>query len=306
MRKLARLAFFFSVTFVIIFAATTSLKFLALRVDWAINLPPRPETVLTLIIAAAHWALSLTLFSSILVTTNYIVRKKLFPITSIFCVMLLAFGFSFVISFALEQWKSVPPAQTAGIQLGEKGMIISNLMNRNVTAVVLLEGTANPHGPRVMAIPNQPLAFHEALPMGSNLTLPPVPFADNTPWFLNSLGIDIRLNAEVFQRKFSEGFFYYLFYAGALIFLLCSLGYVIKFSAWPLANLFIAMLIFRGILAITTFFNTPEMQITIESFLNNLVPVTFALPLIFLVLGVLVQTYSILGITVKRRVSNEI
>ena len=307
MRKLAKLILFFSVTFVIIFAAATCLKFLALRVDWAKNLPPRPETALTLIIAAAHWALSLTLFSSILLTTNYFVRKNHLPLTSIVCIMLLAFGFTFGISLMLEHWKSVPPAQTAGVQLGGKGMILSNSMNRNVTAVVLLEGTANPYGPRVMAIPGQPLAFHETLPIdhaGANLILPPVPFGDDTPWFFESLVIDIRLNAQVFQRKFSENIFLYLLYVGSIIFLLCALGYVIKFSVWPLANLFLAIFAFRGILALGTFFNSPEMQETINSFLNNLIPAAFALPIFFIIIGVLVHTYSIMATIVKRRVDD--
>jgi len=304
-RKLAQLILYFSITFVVIFAAVTILKFLALRVDWAKNLPPRPETTLTLIINAAHWALSLTLFSSILVTSNYIIRKKYIPLTSIICVMLLSFGFCFGISLLLEQWKSVPPAQTNAVQLGEKGMILSNSMSRNVTSVILLEGTANPHGPRVIAVPGQPLVFHEILPAGTNLTLPPVPFGSDTPWFLNSLDIDIRLNSEVFHHKLSDGFLYYLFYVGSLIFLLCALGNVINFSVWPLFNLFLTMLAFRGILAFGSFFNTPEMQETINSFLNNSFPGAFALPLFFLLAGSLILTYSILAAIIKRRVSDE-
>jgi len=303
-KNLAKLALFFSLTFIIIFVTVTCLRFLSLRIEWAKSLPPKPETTLTLILAAAHWALSLTLFSSILLTLNYVVRRHHFALVSIICVMALSFALCFGISFVLEQWKSVPPAQTAGIQLGEKGVILSNSLNRNVTAVVLLEGVANPLGPRVTAIPGQPLVFHEAT--GANFertmfALPPVPFGDDTPWFLKSLAIDIRLNAEMLQRKFSEGFFPYLIYAGSFIFLLCALGYAIKFSVWPLANLFLAMLAFRGILALGSFANTPEMQELINSFLNNIIPVMLALPLFFLGIGVLVHFYSFLTFIARRR-----
>jgi hypothetical protein len=260
-----------------------------------------------LLIAAAHWALSLTLFCSILFATNYFVRKKYFPVTSITCIMLLSLGFCFGISFLLEQWKSVPPVHTAGVQLGEKGVILSNSMNRNAAAVILLEGTANPYGPRVNVIPGQPLAFHETLPaesLGANLLLPPVPFEDDNPWFLNSLAIDIKLNAQIFQQHFTEGFFHYLIYVSSIIFLLCSLGYVIKFSVWPLANFFLAMLAFRGILSLGTFFNTPEMLEIIDSFLDGIMPIAFALPFFFLVFGVLMHMYSIMTIIVKKRVDD--
>lgn len=289
---------FFSLTFIIIFAAVTSLKFLTLRVEWAKILPAKPETTLTLIIAAAHWAMSLTLFSSILITLNYIVRKRYFPLISIIFVMGLSFAFCFGISFALEQWKSVPPAQVSGVQLGEKGLILSS--------VVLLEGTADPLGPRVMAIPNQPLVFHESAASDRGRTmLPPVPFGDDTPWFLESVAVDIRINAQMFQRKFAEGFFPYLIYSGSIIFLLCSLGFAIKFSVWPLANLFLATLAFRGILALVTFFNTPEMQEIIGSFLDNKLQIDLAIPIFFTGVGLLIHLYSFLVYAVKRRVDDD-
>jgi len=167
----------------------------------------------------------------------------------------------------------------------------------------LLNGTADPLGPRVIAIPDQPMAYHRTASAG--FELPPVPFGDDTPWFLKDVEIDIRLNAEMFQRKFSQGFLSYLFYVGSLIYLLCSLGYVIKFSAWPLANLFLSILAFRGILALNTFFNTQEMQMITASFLNNRIPVVYALPFIFLGFGTLVNLYSLLVFAAKRRVDDD-
>ena len=303
MRKLAKLTIFFSLIFIIIFVAVTGIRFLSLRVDWAKNLPPKPETSLTLLITAAHWALSMALFCSIIIALNYSVRKGFFALMSLICVMSLSFLFSFGISTALEQWKSVLPAKSPGITLGGKGLILSNTLNKNETAVVLLNGTADPLGPRVIAIPDQPMAYHRTASAG--FELPPVPFGDDTPWFLKDVEIDIRLNAEMFQRKFSQGFLSYLFYVGSLIYLLCSLGYVIKFSAWPLANLFLSILAFRGILALNTFFNTQEMQMITASFLNNRIPVVYALPFIFLGFGTLVNLYSLLVFAAKRRVDDD-
>jgi len=307
-RKISSLIIFFSITFIIIFAASTGIKFLSLRVDWIKNLPPKPETPLTLFLSAAHWALTLSIFSSIAITLNYAVRRNFFALTAIVCVILLSLFFCFGFSLALDQWKSVPArsmplAQSSAFPLGDKGLILTNALNRNETAVVLLNGTAEPLGPRVTAIPGQPLVFQQTAI--ADFDFPSVLFGDDTPWFIKNLSIDIRLNAEMLQQKFSEGIFSYLFYAGSLIFLLCSLGYIIKFSAWPLANLFLAALAFRGILAFNTFFNNPGMQDVIGSFLNNLMPAAFALPLFFLGFGILVNLSSLLSFTAKRRFDDE-
>jgi len=276
---------------------------LSLRVDWAKNLPPKPETSLTLLITAAHWALSMALFCSIIIALNYSVRKKFFALMSLICVMSLSFLFSYGITLGLEQWKSVVPAKSPGITLGGKGLILSNTLNKNETAVVLLNGAADPLGPRVVAVPNQPLAYQRTA--SANFDLPPIPFGDDTPWFLKDLEIDIRLNAEMFLSKFSQGFFPYLFYVGSLIYLLCSLGYVIKFSVWPLANLFLSILAFRGILALNTFLNSQEMQMITASFLDNKIPVVYALPFVFLGFGTLVNLYSLLVFAAKRRVNDD-
>jgi hypothetical protein len=300
---LAKLTIFFSLTFIIIFVAVTGVKFLSLRVDWAKNLPPKPETYLTSLITAAHWALSLALFCSIIISLNYAGRRSFFALMSLICVMSLSFLFCYGISSALERWKSVPPEKSSGITLGGKGLILSNTLNKNETAVILLNGTADPLGPRVISIPDQPLSYQRTA--SASFDLPPIPFGDDTPWFLKDIDIDIRLNAEMFQRKFSQGILSYLFYAGSLIYLLCSLGYVIKFSVWPLANLFLSTLAFRGILALNTFFNTQEMQMITASYLDNKIPAAYALPFIFLGFGTLVNLYSLLVFAAKRRVNDD-
>ena len=299
MRKFAKLILLFSLTFIIIFILVTGLRFLSLRVDWAKNLPPKPETTLTLMIAAAHWALSLSLFASIILALNYAVRKKCFALLSIICIIVLSFSFSFGISFVLDKWKQVPPSQSSALPLGADGLILSNTLSKNETAVILLKGMAQPYGPRVTAIPEHPLSYQQAV--NANLNLPSVPFADNTPWFLKSLAIDIRLNAEMFQQKFSQGILPYIIYTGSLIFLLCSLSYAVKFSVWPLANLFLCALVFRGILAFNTFLNSPEMLEITGSFFNNMIPVLSAAPVFYAGFGVLLLLFSFLNFAAKRK-----
>jgi len=298
-RNFAKLTLLFSINFLIIFLAATGLRFLALQVDWSKNLPPKPETALTLVITAAYWALSITLFSSILFSLCYAGRRKYSYIMTVISIMSLSILFCLGISIVLKNWKSVPPAQSKGIQLGSKGLVLSNSLNRNETAVVLLNGASDPLGPRVTAIPGQPLLFNETAV--GKVDLPPVPFGDDTPWFLKSLSIDIRLNAEMFQKDFNDGLNSWLIFVFSLVFLLCSFGYVIKMSVWPLANLFIGVLVFRGVLLLGTFLSSPEMQDIMDSFLKGNIPVSLAIPCVFLALGVLLHLYSGLVVIVKGR-----
>ena len=303
MKKLAKLIIFFCLTFIIAFVVVICFRFLSLRVDWVKNLPPKPETVLTLMLSAASWALSLSLFSSIVITLNYAVMRKCPVLISMPCVMILSFVLCFGVSFILAQLKTVPPAQSSGIAMGDKGIILSNSLNKNETAVILLNGVSDPLGPRVVAIPGQPLSYHRL--SNINIDLPAVPFKDDTPWFIKNISIDIRLNGEMLQRKYSEGFFSFLFYTGSLIFLLCSLGCFFKGSAWPLANLFLASLAFCGVISLVTFLNSPEMQDIIGSFLRNILPVSFALPILFLGFGGLLNLYSLLRFAARRRYDDE-
>lgn len=268
-------------------------------VDWAKSFPVKPETALSILITASHWALSLSLFSTILFSLCYAGRKSYSALMTVLTVMGLSFFFCTAVSIALNNWESVPPARSEGVILGNRGLILSNSLNRNETSVVLLNGTDEPFGPRVIAIPGQPLIYHEA--SGGAFDLPPVPFGDDTPWFLRSLAIDLRLNAEMLKKNFNSGFLSFSLYAFSLIFLLCSLGYAIKFSVWPFANLCLGVLAFRGILALEVFLNSPEMQEILDSFLKGIIPIALIVPLVFILLGALLHLYSGLVSLTRRR-----
>jgi len=305
MRGFAKLSILFTITFLIFFILAAGIRFLGLRVQWAQSLPLKPETSLTLLIAASHWALSLAMHVTILLSLSYGARREYFPPMVVITVTVLSLIFHFGISTALYQWKNVPPAVTAVKPVGTKGLILSNNLNRNETAVILLNGPAEPLGPRVTAIPDQPLQFIESTP-NVNLDLPPIPFGDDTPWFIKSLSIDLKLSEAQTFKRYTEGIHSYFIYAGALIFLLSSLGFAIKFSVWPLADLFLGALAFRGVLAVETFLNTPEMQEIIGSFLGNTLPASMAVPVVFFSFGLLINVYAILVYIIKRRNTDDL
>lgn len=302
-RKLVKLVLFYSLSFAVLFLVATGLRFLELRIEWIRALSNEREAVLVEIITAARWALSLSVYGGVLLGLSYAVRRGVFALVAIPCVALLTIGFTFGIGQLLEDWEHVPPAKISMQPLGKPGLILSNNVRPAGTVLILLEGSVKPDGSRVVATPGKPLLYQEKFPGKdmSLLSLPPAPFSDNCPWFLRSLAIDLKLNAQNMRRQVNAGLLPFLMYAGTLVFLLCSLMFILKLSVWPLANLFLGCLAFRGVLALELFFKTPEMQDIFDSFLQNRLPLSWVVPLIFCVVGLLAFLYSFLVYLVKRQ-----
>jgi hypothetical protein len=294
-RKIARLVVFFSLSFASLLLVSTGMRFLAIRLEWVKSLSSQPLSTLAVLIAAARWAMSFGLYGGVLLSLSYAARERIFAPAAAVCITLLALGFACGIGQGLESWENVPSAGVPTRPLGGPGLILGGSERPSSTAIVLVRGPAEPGGARVVAVPGRPMQYHAVFAGKDPLDgLPPAPFGDGSPWFLRSLAIDLRLNAENLQRLAGEGLAAFLEYAGALIFLLCSLSFVFKLSAWPLANLFLGCLAFRGILALETFFNSPEMQDVFDSFLQGRLPLTHAVPLIFCGVGLLACLYSVL------------
>ncbi|MDR1587413.1 MAG: hypothetical protein LBS57_08165 [Treponema sp.] len=303
MKNLARLVLFFSLSFAVLFLASTGLRFLAIRGNWIRALPQGPETMLSELIMAACWALSLGIYGSLLLSLSYAAGKRIFAPLAVISLIILSLGFSFGLSTALKRMDNVPPARNITKPLGEAGMILT----RNDISIVLLRGPEEARGPRVVAIPGRPI-FYQADPAGPNntvLSLPPIPFRDESPWFLKSIALDINLSAGQLQSYYKQGLVPFLIYAGALIFFLNSLGFILKLSVWPLANLFVGCLAFRGVLALEIFLNSPEIQDMFESFLGKRFPLSLTVPLIFCAFGTLVYLYSVLVYLARRRSDEE-
>jgi hypothetical protein len=312
---MARLAIFFSLFFAVFFLFSAGLRFLHLRIEEVRLLPFQPRMLLPDGLSAARWALSLTVYVSLLCGLSYTARlnagllgarRRLLPAPlAMLCLFMLALALSGGISLGLERLENMVPAPAASKALGGPGL----LLTQGDTSIVLLRGPDESRGPRVAAIPDRPLLYQER-PLGPNntiLSLPPVPFRNETPWFLRSLAIDFSLTGRQFEARLGEGILPFFIYAGALIFLLVSLGFIQKLGNWPLANLFLGCLCFRGILALETFLNSPEIRSLFTEFLGNRfpLPLSWTVPLIFLSFGVLINLYTFLVYLAKRRYDEE-
>ena len=272
---------------------------MSLYIQWVQYLPQSSRTILSFIIPAAHWALSLAMFASILLSLSYAARKRIFAPLSMFCIILLSLIFNTGLSFVLSQLRYVPSEPVASNLMGERGLILSNSQTPNETVIILLNGMEDPLGPRVTAAPESPL-FFQASTTAAGMPLPPVPFAQTSPPFLNNVFSDININSVYLQRRFSDDHLSYLIYAGALIFMLSSLGFIMKISAWPLAGFFLGVLAFRGILSLETFLNSQEMQEFFAAFFQDMIPLVMVVPFIFLGFSLLLNIYSFLVFASKR------
>jgi hypothetical protein len=299
-KKLVKLVLFYSISFVILMVISTGLRFLAVRVGWVGIMPRQPEAVLAGIIAAARWSLTLSIYGGIILGLSYTARNKVFAPFAVLFIGALSLTLASLVSGALKDWENVPPAVNPTQPLGGPGLISANNALLGGTVVVLLQGPANPE-PRVIAVSGQPLLFQAEFPGRDVTAVPTGPFGNYTAWFLQSVAIDLRLSADILRRHYDEGLFSFLVYAGALIVLLTSCLFVFKFSAWPLANLFLGCLAFRGILALEIFFNSPDMQVLFGTYVENRLPVSLAVPFIFCAIGVLAFLYSFLVFLIRRR-----
>jgi hypothetical protein len=292
MKNLARLALFFSVCFIVVFATSVLLNILSLWIE-AVKVVPFRQGASGEFIASSSKAIPIALYITILFCLSYTARWKMPVSLSILWVFVLSAAFTLGFTLGIERLKDVhlaPPAFK--VVRGEPGLILS----RSDTAMVLLKESAVTNGPRVVAIPGRPLIYQET-PLGPNntaLSLPSLPFNTDSPWFITSLILDFDLVSREFAGRLKESLLAFCIYAGALVFFLTSLRFLLELSQWPLANLFLGALAFRGILALQTFLDTPEMTGFLGSFLENRLPNTLLTPMIFCALGVLVILYTLL------------
>jgi hypothetical protein len=312
-KNLARLTLFFTLGFALLFLSAAALRFLHIRTDGVRLLPVQPRMMLSDGLSAARWALPLAVYTSLLSGLSYAARmgarrlgrRPLSAFPAALCLCVLGLAFTAGLSLGMGRLEDMVPARDIARPLGRPGL----LLTQGDTSVVLLRGPEESRGSRVAAVPGRPLLYQE-YPAGPNNAipgLPPVPFRMENPWFLQSMAIDFSLTGRQFESRLREGLPPFLIYAGTLVFLLSSLGFILKLSNWPLANLFMGCLAFRGILAAETFLNSPEIQALFAEFLGNRfpLPLSWTVPLIFCVFGVLINIYTFLVFLAKRPVDEE-
>ena len=292
MKKFAKLTIFFTLSFAFFFAAAILFGFVSFWVSSVSIISP--EAGFGRDFSPVAWtATSVALYFSILITLGYSVVQKIPASGSIFYIAALALIFTSASSMTSGRLEVIGPAFIPASQLhAGPGLILSRFDN----SIILLTDSRETLGPRLVAIPNQPLIYQE-VPLGPNntvLSLPPLPFHNVIPWFIQSVGVDLALNAVNLRTLFERNLIYFIIYSFLLILLLSSLRFILELSRWPLANIFLAVFVFRLILSLEVFLNSTEINTLIDSFLAGIVPYTFITPAAFAVLAIIIMLYTIL------------
>jgi hypothetical protein len=306
--KLVRLAVHFILCFIGLFLVSAGIRFLAIRLEWTRLLTLQPEALQNELVAAFQWALSFSLYFSIILGLCFINRDRIFALPAIVCIIVLAVGLTYSVSLGLGSMGGMIIEKIPGKPIGGPGLILSNPTRPNGTAIVLLEGPSAPGGGRVVAIPDRPMVFQENFP-GKDIPvsiLSMTPFGEESPWVFRSLAIDLKISADNLKQHYNEGLIPFLIYTGALAVLLSSFLFIMNFSAWPLANFFLCCLAFRGVLYMENLLNSPDMQIFFDSLLKNFLPISAVIPMLFCVVGLLAYLYTFLIYLAKRKSVNEI
>ncbi|MDR1024686.1 MAG: hypothetical protein LBL56_03090 [Treponema sp.] len=308
MKSVARLALFFTVFFAAAFVSAALVRFLQIRIDVIRAMPPRNGELGGEMLGAFRWALPTALYISLLFSLSYAARHRIFSPAAMLCLLILGSAVSLGVTAGAESFSRLARYFSPPRPMEYPGLILTQADN----AIVLIRNPADPWGPRVVSIPEQPLLYQE-LPRGPDgrpIPLPPIPFRTGTAWVLQSFIIDLSLASREWVNRFDRGssgggLLPFLVYSGALVFLLASLRFALGLSNWPLANLFLGALIFRGILSLEVFLGVPEVEDVLNGLLGELIPPLYTAPLIFASLGFLVCLYSFLSFLARRRDSYE-
>ncbi|MDR0589725.1 MAG: hypothetical protein LBG25_04190 [Spirochaetaceae bacterium] len=292
---MAQFVLFFCFWFMMVFLCTALIRFLLAWDNAARFVPVDSGTLLPQFISAAWVSLPISLYSTLLLSLSYASRRRIPAFITGLVSYILALSFTLGISLGLFRLPDSlsPGPQTGPVTLGKPGLLLSQAD----TVIVLLGDPAQKDGPRVVSIPGRSLIY-QAVPRGPGntiLDLPPISFNQEVPFSYEDLIIDMTLAAKQLHTRLREGFVPFIAYAGALIFLLVSLYFVLNLSSWPLANLFLGALIFRGILAFESFLNSREIQEGIRSFFKNRLPEFLVSPMVFVVIGILLILFSLLS-----------
>ena len=293
MKNFARLILFFSLCFIILFAAAVLLRFLS---SWAETIRIIPANTRPGEDAAAMaWKIiPAVIYMTMLLSLSYSARKNMAIPLSIFSVVLLGCVFSIVVSLGLSRTEVLNPAlkTVQSIRAGP-GLILS----RHGNVMVLLRESGETRGPRVVSIPERKLIYQE-VPLGPNntvLELPDLPFVEETPWFVRSLTLDFTLSAGEMKNRYEENFLFFAAYIFSLILLLGSLRFLLELSQWPLANIFLGALVYRLILSLEIFLNTAEINALLGSFLSPRISSVLITPFVFAAMGILLIIYTLLS-----------
>ncbi|MDR2796334.1 MAG: hypothetical protein LBB47_06470, partial [Spirochaetaceae bacterium] len=272
MKNYARFLIFFGLCFPILFISAVGIAFLHVWIDAAGHIPVKSGILLDDILKSGYWALPFALYLTIVFSINQARRHKVVWPLIFLSVIVLASGFTFGISKGLSNAGAMPkfPFETNRGTLGRQGLMLS----QPGAVITLLDRPSNVNSSRVVTIKDRKLIYQE-VPVGADgeiISLPSIPFRNASSWLSALIVSDLSVSGRFIAARFNEGVIPYFSWTLALILLLVSLGLVFELTNWPLANVFLGLLVFRGVLAFEVFLNSDEIMGYLIEFTRGAIP----------------------------------
>ncbi|MDR2842664.1 MAG: hypothetical protein LBV52_05630 [Spirochaetaceae bacterium] len=303
MKPIASLIAYFGIFFTLIFLGSVSVGFLHVWITAVSTVPMRPYLGLAEIVQKVEWALPFSLYLTIIFSMNYANRHKTPPAAAFLIVVVMSGAFVWGASKGLSNSRKMaaPPFLIQQQTIGKQGLILS----QSGTVFTLLDDPAIETGSRVVSIPDKPLIYQE-LPVDANgnvIPAPPIPFHFGNSNTFATLQ-DLTLSAQNFSKRYDQGLSAFGMWALALILLLCALSFIFEIGEWHIANIFLGIFLFRGLLAFEVFFNSAEIQNYLFDFFRGALRYEYISPFVFTVIAALILIYVVLYFIAQGKKSN--
>jgi hypothetical protein len=252
-------------------------------------------------LVAAQDVLPVTIYLALLVGLGYSAKRSIPVHISIVCLIALCMGCTILVSGGISLLSNSQNLVGSGkiVTLGNPGLILSQPDG----VIVLLHDPGDPQSSRVIVRADQPLIYREK-PLETETDLMKVPayMQGASPAFLqtdeyhllDSLLRDFSFVSDQFNIRQQKSFFSFIFYVFALIFLLSSLRPLMDISVWRMANIFLGIMMFRGVLLLERLLDSQEIYRFFGTFLGERFPRFLISPLLFCMLGILVIMGTVL------------
>lgn len=284
--------------FILLLLVSGTVLFFSRWIQNSLSLPPQSFAVGIEIFRALQRALSFTLYGTVLVSLSYSVRKNVGALPTLIVITLSGTLLSGGITEGLKTISASPVSATMAKllyqpkALGEPGLIRAYTTESGVTVQAVLGDSGIPQGSVIVMEGTKALRKIDFPAPGTVVWKNP--FEQGTLGTIRTLEEELFLSSDRLFRRADQGWLDILVFALTLSFFLASFQFVLRLTAWPLANLFLGALLFRFLVFFEQAIYSEEGTQFIGVLSQGLLPESMVTPVALVALGSLLNIYSLL------------
>jgi hypothetical protein len=291
--------------FIIAFVLFTMVNFLALKIH-AVRSLWLLQSNMELFASAVWSSLPPVIYLVILIGLSYSARRGIGILLSFICVCVISLVWLtlFTLMFSTAYKVVDLLSNNTPLYLGESGLIMEHEDN----VIVLVGGLTDPDRGQVVAKTGEPLRYESENDAISSASLrnetesaPLIFFRHDSVQLLGNIQFYFERVSQQLNTRLNESLLSFYVYTASIIFCLCCLRFVFNLSTWPLANIFLGAILFRGVLGVGNLFEQDIVRSLFLRFWVDGVPVSILEPALFCVLGLLFTLAAGIAFLIKKR-----